>query len=342
MRNFANRYQKILPHYRDTPEKRYFKITIFLIIGAILLMVLSSLIAFSLAIKGPEEVLVPNVVGRVGDELDLIAAMKKLQEKSLYAEIQLKHSSYYKRGTIIEQRPRSGSIVKAGRRVLLTVSEGPVVSSVGNYIGKAYAAVKIELQEIFSGEGDALIQIKKPVMHIFDNSAVDTVLEQNPAPGTGLRENEIIYLDLVVSKGPKGEQFLVPAYVGRNFENVLNEMALSDIPFTFRIRPAQENEKYGVIVSQFPKAGDEVRKNLLIELTMTKPVRLEEGLEFSSVKVDLPQYPILVKIELVERDGSDRRTIFSMMHPGGSLNLPYIAKESASVIFLVNGTPWSP
>ena len=77
------------------------------------------------------------------------------------------------------------------------------MSSVGNYIGKAYAAVKIELQEIFSGEGDALIQIKKPVMHIFDNSAVDTVLEQNPAPGTGLRENEIIYLDLVVSKGPK-------------------------------------------------------------------------------------------------------------------------------------------
>ncbi|NTV79868.1 MAG: PASTA domain-containing protein, partial [Candidatus Aminicenantes bacterium] len=41
-------------------------------------------------------------------------AMVRLQEKGLYARVQLRHSSTLSKGMVIEQRPRAGAVVKAG------------------------------------------------------------------------------------------------------------------------------------------------------------------------------------------------------------------------------------
>ena len=46
MRSVFNRYKSLLPHYRDTPEKRYLKITTILIVGCIVLMILISVVTF--------------------------------------------------------------------------------------------------------------------------------------------------------------------------------------------------------------------------------------------------------------------------------------------------------
>ena len=342
MRYIANRYKRILPHYRDTPEKRFFKITVMLIVGAFVLMAFAGIIAFSLAIQGPEEILVPDVVGRIESGIDLIAAMQRLQEKGLYAKIQLKQSSSFKKGTVLDQRPRAGSIVKVGRRILLTVSEGPVISSVGDYVGRTLAEVRIELQEVFLGEGDALLKIREPVMYAFHESDPDTIVEQNPAPGKELRENEVLYLDLVISKGPKGEFLRVPSYVGRAFEKVIEEMAFSDIPFTFDMRKAKEHEKPGTIVAQSPNPGKEVPATELMMLTLSTPSRLEKDERFGMFAADLPKYPVLVELELVEQSPEQRRQIVKIKHPGGRIAIPYVVREDARVILLINGTEWNP
>jgi len=336
MRSFADRYGRIFPHYKDTPEKRYFKITTMMIIGMILFMIIAVLIAFLVSIRGPEEVLVPNVISAPEDEIDLIAAMRKLQEKGLIATIQVKHASTFKKGAVMDQRPRAGAIVKAGRHVLLTVSEGPVVSSVGEYVGKTLSAVKIELQELFSTDGEPLIRIKEPVMYIDNDAAVGVIVEQHPKPGTEVRGNEITYVDLVVSKGPKGEQLSVSDYRGKPFDLAIGELAHSNIPFTFTVRPAKTGEEAGIIVSQDPSAGEET----IIELTMTEPKGLEKGLKFGIFEADLVRYPILVDLELVEQRGDEKRTILSVKYPGGPVRLPYIVEDDAEVILYVNKVRW--
>ncbi len=342
MRSVLNRYKDLLPHYRDSPEKRYLKISTLLIVGCILLMILISVITFLIALKGPEEVLVPNVISSADKEFDLMTAMTKLQEKGLLTKIQLKHSSVFAKGVVVDQRPRAGAVVKAGRRILLTVSEGPVASSVGSYVGKMLNAVRIELQELFSADAEPLIRIKEPIMYIFDESPAGMILEQNPQPGTEVRENEPVYVDLVVSKGQMGEQIEVSDYLGRPFEEVIEELVQEELPFTFEIRKAESGEKPGVIVGQNPGAGESAPKDTVIKLTMTEPRYVEPGYRFGSFQAELALYPILVRIKLVELAGVEKRTLLEMRHPGGPITLPYIVKEGAVVQFYVNDKEWNP
>jgi beta-lactam-binding protein with PASTA domain len=342
MRSIYNRYKSLLPHYRDTPEKRYLKIATILVVGCILLMILVSVITFLIALKGPEEILVPDVISTPEKEYDLITAMTRLQEKGLLTKIQLKHSSVYRKGIVVDQRPRAGAVVKAGRRILLTVSEGPVASSVGSYVGKTLQAVRIELQELFSAGSEPLIQVKEPVMYVYSDVPAGTVLEQNPEPGTEVRENEITYVDLVVSKGPKGQQIEIASYLDQPFEQVMEELALAEVPFTFQIKEAGRGERPGVVVDQKPEPGEEAPEDTVIELTMTEPKYLEPGFRFGSFQADLVRYPILVQIKLVEQVSGEMRTILEMRHPGGSITLPFIVKEEAEVRFYVNGVEWKP
>jgi len=342
MWSVLNRYKSLLPHYRDTPEKRYLKITTILIVGCIVLMILVSVVSFLIALKGPEEVLVPNVISAPEKEYDLITAMTRLQEKGLLTKIQLKHSSVYGKGIIIDQRPRAGAVVKAGRRILLTVSEGPVASNVGSYVGQMLDAVRIELQELYSAGSEPLIRIKEPIMYIFDEAPAGMILEQNPQPGTEVRENEPVYVDLIVSKGPMGEQIQIANYLEQPFEQVIEELSVAEIPFTFQIREASAGEQPGVIVEQIPESGEGVPKDTIVELTMTAPRYTEPGYRFGSFQAELALYPILVRMKLVELVGGETRTILEMRHPGGSITLPYIVKEEATVRFYVNDREWNP
>ena len=52
MRGNIPRLSKLLPNSEDDPGRRYFKLTVYLSIGIILIMVISSLIAFFLTIEG--------------------------------------------------------------------------------------------------------------------------------------------------------------------------------------------------------------------------------------------------------------------------------------------------
>jgi beta-lactam-binding protein with PASTA domain len=340
MNTFSDRFRNLFPHYRDTPEKRFFKITILLIISVVIVMIFAAVITFSFVLKGSDEVLVPNVVDTGSGENDLINAVQKLQEKGLNARIQLKHSSIHGKGIIIEQRPRGGAVVKSGRTVFLTVSEGPVVENVGNYIGKTLSDIKIELQELFSSDAQPLIQIREPVMYVFNALPAETVLEQNPPPGSEVRENEVTYLDLVVSKGPRGEILEVPDLIGKNFQEAMAELVHEEIIFRFISRSAERNEQAGVIVSHDPGAGEELPEGSSLQLTMTEPELTDEELKFGVFQAALPKYPILMRIELAEKTEEETKLLISMKHPGGVISIPYIIQKDSNLILTINGEEW--
>ena len=340
MISFPDRVRNILPNYKDTPEKRFFKIAVMLIIATVLIMILAALIAFLLSLRGPDEVLVPDVTSVEGDETDLVLAVQKLQEKGLNARIQLKPSSLFTRGIVMEQRPQPGAVVKSGRSVILTVSLGSVVNSIGDYVGKTVASVKLELQELFSSDVEPLIQILEPVMYVFNDLPAETILEQNPPPGTEVRENEITYLELIVSKGPRGEVFELPDYRGLDFLLVLSEMAEEGVIFQFEAKPAERREESGVIVEQEPEAGEELAEGDTVKFVMTEPSVVEEEQKFGIFEAELPRYPIVVRIELLEKTEERELSIFAMQHPGGKITIPYIVGIDSELVFKVAGEVW--
>ncbi|MDR2097387.1 MAG: PASTA domain-containing protein, partial [Spirochaetaceae bacterium] len=149
------------------------------------IMVFVSVIAiavFFLTVRGAEQTMVPEILGK-----DLVEALLELQQKELYPRIELRYSgSVADKGRILEQDPRAGSIVKAGRRIRLVVSQGPVVSKVENYVGRGVDDVREELQTLFAANSQPLITVKEPILYQYSAQAAGTILEQNPAPGTGI------------------------------------------------------------------------------------------------------------------------------------------------------------
>jgi beta-lactam-binding protein with PASTA domain len=318
---------RVLPSYRDPPERRTFKLVVLLIVGAIALMLVISLTTFLLSVRGAEQVLVPAV-----QDKEIITALMELQEKELNARIQVRFSSDYEKGMVIEQRPSAGTVVRAGRRVTLTVSRGPVIDRVENYVGQKLEDVRIHLQTLFASYR-AVLKIKEPVSYVFDASPAGTIIAQKPAPETVI--DSFTELELVVSRGPKGELITVPDLSGMPFQNALAELAASNLPFVFSVRPAQGAEASGVIVAQTPEPGQEIPYGAVIQLTMTQPTRLPRGKVFGVFQYVLPSYPIMVDISLDSIGASGPTTLVAMKHPGGPISIPYVVDEKSELVLYI-------
>jgi beta-lactam-binding protein with PASTA domain len=287
-------------------------------------LVVSGLIAFFITVRGEEETLVPNVVAA-----DLLEALGMLQEKSLAPRVEGRISDDHAKWTVIEQEPAAGTLVKAGRPVLLVVSRGPIVDRVGDYEGRDLDEVRLELQTLFASYRE-LIKIQEPVARVTDVAAAGTVLAQNPPPNTPI--DGVVLLELVVSKGPRGDLIELQNYVTRPFLEVRDELAVLNLPFVFRVRAAREGEAAGSIVSQSPTAGQEIPYSSILQLEMTTPSELPEGMMFGLLEASLPDYPILVDLRLEVITATETRVILAMKHPGGAVSIPYLVDADSQLV----------
>ena len=111
-------------------------------LGLVAFVAAVAAISFFAALRGAEQTMVPEVRGK-----DLVEALLELQQKELYPRIDLRYSgAAADKGRVLEQSPRAGSIVKAGRRIRLVVSQGMVLSAVGDYVGRNVEDIRMELQ----------------------------------------------------------------------------------------------------------------------------------------------------------------------------------------------------
>ena len=285
------------------------------------LMIVVGLITFFVSVRGAEETLVPDTVGA-----DLITAITSLQEKSLALELDSRFSSEHARWSVIEQSPRAGTLVKAGRPVQLVVSRGPIIDRVADYVGRDLQEVRLELQTLFASHTE-LIRIKEPVAQVTDPADAGIILAQSPPGGTEV--TGVVQLELMVSRGPRGNLIEVPDYEEMAYEEALANLASLNLPFVFRLGDGPEA---GVIVSQSPEAGQEIPYGSILQLEMTEPTDLEEGTVFGLLETTLPDYEILVDVKLEVIGAADVRTILEMKHPGGPISIPFVAEEEGRLI----------
>jgi len=319
--------EKILPTYKDPPEKKKFKLVVLMIVGMLLLMLLLGLLTFFLSLHGAEQVTVPAVEGK-----DLIPALIELQEKELYPRVQVRFSSDYEKGLVLEQKPAPGASVRVGRRVTLVVSRGPVIDRIEDYVGQKLEDVRVPLQTVFASS-QALLKIKQPSSSVFDESAPGTILAQKPPAGQPL--DSATELELVVSRGPKGETVTVAKYVDLRFQDAVAELSSANIPFAFTVRRAQGDEKSGVVVSQTPEAGSEITYGSVVQLVMTRPASVPSGKVFGVFEYSLPAYPIMVDVSLDAISPEGSTTVMAMKHPGGPIAVPYLVDDKSELVFYI-------
>ncbi|HON89346.1 MAG TPA: PASTA domain-containing protein [Spirochaetia bacterium] len=309
-------------------EPHQLRTIILLLITAIVIMVITGIAVFSLTLRGEEQVLVPNVEG-----MELTQALLKLQEKELYPRITLRTSDKIEtKGQILEQNPRPGTVVKAGRRIALVVNKGAVVDKVDNYVGKTVDEVKILLQSQF-GASRQLIVIKDPLVYDYSKSPSGTILAQTPAPGTpvtGLTE-----LQLVVSKGPEQEKIKTPNLIGLDISGLYRVLAESGINFKVVMRSAEGKEKQGYIVSQNPQPGTLIDPTEQVQIVCTN-TQTTSGMIGGLFTTELPEYPYPLSLKLVaELPSGQKQTLLETKHPGKEFSLPYFLPENTVLVLSV-------
>jgi beta-lactam-binding protein with PASTA domain len=302
--------------------------------GLVVFVGIIALMVFFINVRGAEQTMVPDVRGR-----DLTAALLELQVKELYPRIQLRYSqSSADKGLILEQLPQPGTIVKAGRRIQLVVSQGVMISTIENYVGRNVDEVRMDLQTLsstlgaLSGNSQAqLVTIKEPIMYEFSPEPAGTVLQQNPVPGTSISGQTT--LELVVSRGFENTMARIPKLLGLGLEDTLEQIGRTGIDFEFFLRASQSGETPGTVVAQTPAADTLASSSTRVAITMTYPYTLSENEVFGLFVYEMAKnpYPLLVRLESILPSG-ERKRLLSVQYPGGRLSVPYLQPPGAALV----------
>ncbi|MDR1362901.1 MAG: PASTA domain-containing protein [Spirochaetaceae bacterium] len=299
-------------------------------VGLIAFVAIIAATAFFLTVRGAEQTMVPDIQGK-----SLIEALLELQQKELYPRIELRYSaSAADKGLILEQEPRAGSIVKAGRRIRLVISQGAAISVVENYVGRGIDDVRIELQTMFASNPQPLITLKDPILYQYSSKPAGVVLEQSPASGANIFSP--IELELIVSRGEEDILLETPDFIGLSVDKAVEKASNSGIRFNFSTRMGQSRRNAETVVAQTPEAGLKIDSGDVVELVVATPARidLDENEVFSLFKYTLPEnpYPLPATLEVI-LPGGERKVLAALKHSGGDFTFPY-RLPSGSVIIL--------
>ncbi|MCQ2572966.1 MAG: PASTA domain-containing protein [Treponema sp.] len=306
------------------------KENLWLMLGTLLVsffvVVLLAIVIFFVAAKGPEKVMVPDVIGK-----KLENGLLEMQVKELYPKISLRYSDTPgDEGTILDQSPKSGAIVKGYSRVSLVVSRGVIADQVGNYVGLKVDEMRMNLQTLFAGSTRPLILIGD-IVYQPDTSEAGSILEQDPPEGT--RISDPIKVNLVVSRGPQYENTKPPYLIGRSINDVLQTITRSKLIFDFTAYAPEENEIPGTVVNQESFDSEFVPNYSHMAVGIAIPTSSDDGNIYGIFEKELDEYPypVPMRLDAVPEEG-DSYTIISFNHTGGKVTIPYIVPAETTLV----------
>ena len=139
--------------------------------------------------KGPEMVVVPNVVGMTKD-----AAIKKLEEAGFKAEAQ-DVASTQPEGNVTEQNPAAGQKAAKGSKVVISVAKKAEVVTVPNVIGASRSTAETTL----TNAGLVASVVERQAT---DPAEVGFVIDQDPPSGTTAQKGSTVTIYVGVAAPP--------------------------------------------------------------------------------------------------------------------------------------------
>lgn len=325
--------KSLLPDPQEHPENRYFKILLWGFLGIFALGILAGTVTLFITLQGAEDTMIPNL-----KEMELVSALEELQSRGLNVRVQQRFDGDPElRGAVIEQRPDAGSQVRVGRTVQLIVSKGPVVDQVGDYLGLTLDDLRRQLAAQFATHESLLEVRNENISYIFSEEPQGTIISQEPQAGTKL--SGYTDLKLLVSRGPEVLGFEAPETLGLDYRQALGLLAGRSIPFVFRYSSQEDDNSIpGLVVSQFPAAGETVEPDSPLVLRIT-PLEPESSNEISDIFYSfIPEsaLPVPVRVEFTSPEG-DVTPYFQTTHSGGELSFPFVLEISSQITVYADG-----
>lgn len=205
------------------------------------------------------EVDVPYVVGKTETEARQLieTAGLKIEEPVIH-----EHNQEIPKDQVISQT-KMNMRVKEGSFIQITVSDGPELEELGNYIGKSLQTAIDELGALGITEDQIVID------SVFSEEAVDTIIQQSPKPGEQYNP-ESAEFNFMVSKGR--ETVPMPNLIGKRLDEAkdlikANELTLDESDILYE--PSYLHQK-DFVISQDPyKPKDLVSKGAKISIRVS-------------------------------------------------------------------------
>jgi beta-lactam-binding protein with PASTA domain len=295
-------------------------------LGLLIFVGLIALSVFFIFVRGKEEVMVPDVLGK-----ELTYALIELQSKELYPRVQLRASAAGEaNGLVLEQSPDAGTLVKAERRIDLVISQGITMDKMEDFLGRNINDVRSVIRNFNTQTAEGSIVLREPFMYQYSSQAAGTVLQQKPVSGAELSGN--VVLELVVSRGQENARITVPDLMGLSFSDALARLSQIKAGFVFTMRSPWEGEKAGVVYTQNPAGSAAMGTEGKITIGITAPAAAQgEGVGLFSFALPANPYPLPLTVE-AELPNGTRQILVSTNHSGGDFSVPYKLPTNSVIV----------
>ncbi|MFN3411053.1 MAG: PASTA domain-containing protein [Exilispira sp.] len=229
----------------------------FTIIFYIVLSVFFFFLTYNLWVQSYDTVKVPDF-----KQMKFLDAIEQIQDLKLIPYIDTRYSNL-PYGTIISQYPLAGHVIKQNRKVRLIISKGLENSYLDDFTGWTMYALEKKIHELSNIlKREIKIEIiSEEYSDLFDKG---TIISQLPQAGTDL--DQLFKIQIVISKGPIPESFVLPDFVGNNIEDVQKIIESMGLILNIQYREVQNLDKVGIVLEQIPKANEKINKGSVITL----------------------------------------------------------------------------
>jgi serine/threonine-protein kinase len=225
----------------------------------LLILLALAAIAFGLyQLLKPQEVTVPNVIGRPS-----ATASQILQNRGFEVQIDPAVNADVPRDQVFAQAPRPGRTAEEGSTVHLRVSSGPGQAPVPAVTGLPRHEAEKQLK-------DAGFKAKAE-QEFSDTVKRGIVIDASPAVGTLIERGTTV--TLTVSKGK--EQVAVPDVDGETEDNARSAIESAGLRVG-KVTEEESDEDPGTVIGQSPAAGTKVAKGAAVDLTVAKAVKVPD------------------------------------------------------------------
>ena len=250
--------------FRSKFPGRPLAIVLAVIVGLFLLL---NYIVLPLYVQHGSTLPVPNAVGQTLD-----AARASLEGAGLQPiQADTRPDPDRPAGTVINQNPAPGSIVKQGRRVYLTVSGGEADVEVPSLRGRTVRDAKFALERNSLRLGGSSFQTSSTFPE-------GTIVDQNIAPGTSVQKGTQV--GIVVSQGADTLQIVVPHVAGKSTTEAERELLAAGLKVGNITLQKNFDLLPNTVVDQFPRSGEMVHRGQAVDLFVVQSGRPSE--EFKS------------------------------------------------------------
>lgn len=234
--------------------------------GFVALFLLLNYIVLPAYVNHGSRLSVPSVIGKPVAEARATIESARLR----VVEADTRSDARYPPGTVIQQNPAAGAIVKENRHIYLTLSGGEVQVVIPLLRGRSLRDARFSLDRFG-------LRLGAVVYDTSDTYPENTIIEQRPASDSRVTKGSAV--DMVVSRGHIPNAAQAPLVIGKTVpeaEKILQNAGLKRGIITYQ--PSFDLVP-NTVVDQYPRPGEPLEPGQVVDLFVIKDGRPAEEIE---------------------------------------------------------------